>query len=710
MGSSPNHTEQSKQVLACISRLAQLNRQPVDLSLLNAAVSNAWGQGPYTGLKQIAGVMNFRKPRQVAKPDPVYCPLLLEADGNWSIILAVHPTGNWATLVYDEDIQDFREELQSSFPKSAKFFQLNVSKRFALSESPSLRMILREIFDEKRGIFEIVSGSVFIGTVALVTALYAMQVYDRVIPTGATATLFVLTLGAMLALTLDAFAKWLRMRTIAHMSDRIDQRLARSIYSRFLGIRLDAMPASVGVMAQRIRSYESVRQLLLGSVSGFFVDMPLAIILLLVLAAIGGTLAAIPAVFLVIGFIGALVTARRITGLAAIAVPAHNRKTGHLVESIEGLEIIKSGNGQWRNLAKWLELTDQARAHDHDMKKLSDRFQVYIGYVQQIGYISLIALGAMFVSAGQITLGGLIACSILSNRIVAPLFGLSQIIVQWATVKASLQDLDVFWKIDQDLPSSGAPLWVHDLEGQYFVENASVEHAEVQVLNIPRLDVKAGESIAILGPIGSGKTSLLRLLTGLYKPSQGRVTLDGLNILDIDKTVLSDKISYVPQDGRLFEGTLRDNLVIGLTDPGDAALVRIAQLTGLFDAVIKPHPKGLNRAIAEGGTGLSGGQKQLVHITRSFLRQPRIWLLDEPTAAMDKASEEKVIDALMTYRRENPSSTFVFVTHKPLIANLADRIIVMAGGKIALDGPRAEVLARLSARQQAHAGPQRTAG
>lgn len=695
-------------IFTCITRVAQIQRQPLDLSMLKAVVFDQKDGSAFECLKGIAKAMNLSAPTRLEAVDPAYCPIITENEGVWGIVLAPNPSGGWLTLVYDSVSKTLEEEIVSTFPKTSRFFRLNAAKRFSFTQSPSLKLILKEILSERRGLIEIVSGSLFIGTVALVTSLYAMQVYDRVIPTSASATLLVLTLGVMLAITLDALAKWLRMRVIASMSDRIDQRLARSVYARFLGVRLDVMPSSVGMMAQRIRSYETVRQLLLGSVSGFIVDVPLAIILLLVLSAIGGLLAVIPASFLLAGIIGGIIAARQTTGLAAMAIPAHNQKTGHLVESIEALELIKSGNGSWRNLAKWLELTDRARSHDYEIKKVNDRFQVAIGYLQQIGYVTLIAFGATYVSQGEITLGALIACSILSSRIVAPLFALTQIIVQWATAKASLQDLDQFWVLEQDISSAVNPLWINEVHGEFLIEDAHVSHSEVPALHVPKLLIRPGESIAVLGPIGSGKTTLLRLLTGLYKPEKGQVRLDGLNLSDIDKAVLSSQIAYVPQDGRLFEGTLRENLLIGLTDPGDEHLTEAARKTGLFDTVIAPHPKGLNRTISEGGTGLSGGQRQLVHITRALLRHPKVWLLDEPTAAMDRATEEHVINALQNIRDADPSCVFVFVTHKSRIAGLSERIIVLNAGKIVMDGPKNEVLERLSGKavNQSHQSKQ----
>lgn len=688
-------TLQQRNLFSALARLAQLRREALDMNMLQSVVAAHNGGDPAARLVAVARDLQISAPKPLRRADEVHCPLLMEDQDVWGIVMARKPDGTWVVLAFDPATGSLAEEARQDFSPSARFFRMALQQRFAAAQSPSLKLIAAEILAERRGLRDLVAGSLFIAVVALVTSIYSMQVYDRVIPTNATATLLVLTLGAMVAALLDSVAKWSRAQTVSDLSDRVDQRLARSIFARFLGLRLDVMPPSVGMMAQRMRSYESVRQFLVGFISTLAVDIPLAILLLAVMVAIGGYLALVPLTFLVIGTLAAFLIARQIEAISRSALPAHNQKMGHLVESIEGAEIIKSGNGGWRMLSKWLDLTDRARGLDHDMKQITEGFQFFVGFAQQIAYVGLIALGALYVATGAVTMGGLIACSILSGRIVSPLAGLANIIVQWANTKASLQDIDRFWQIAQDIPEDGVPLLVDAIKGDYHLQGVSVSYAGLPALVIEDLHIKSGESIAVLGTIGSGKTTLLRTLSGLYQPQSGQVRLDGLSISALDKATLAAHVAFVPQDGRLFAGSLRDNLLIGLTDPGDSDLIAAAKLSGLFEAVIAPHPKGLAREINEGGLGLSGGQRQLVHITRAMLRKPTVWLLDEPTASMDAQSEQRVIAGLQTMRDENPASVFVFVTHKPQIASLASRVIVLHAGKIALDGPRDEVFRRL---------------
>ena len=687
----PELDQWQRNILHVLTRLAQLRREPLDLNMLQASVGQLSRCSGKEAIKFLTRTLHLTGAKALHRPDEVFLPLLVEEESVWSVVYSRKPDGKWATFAYDDEKRTLIEVIRENFSKKACFFRLKLTQKYVAGQSPSLSVIVSEIFAEKRGLFEIITGSVFISIIALVTSLYSMQVYDRVVPTGATATLLVLTLGSLIAALFDAIAKWSRSHSVSELTDRIDQRLARSVYARFLGIRLDALPSSVGVMAQRMRSYEAVRQFVLSATTSFAVDIPLAVFLLMVFAAIGGILAVIPAIFLGVGVLVSLFASRRIEDLAKKSMPAHNLKMGHLVESVEGAEIIKSGNGAWRMLARWLDLTDQARSHDREMKDITEGFQFFVGLFQQISYTMLIALGALAIGAGSISMGGLIACSILSGRILSPLAVLPNLIIQWANTKASLQDLDRFWRLQQDLPEGDTPIYVERINGNYQLEGVSVDYGGVSALALEALRFGPGESVAIVGPIGSGKTTLLRLLSGLYAPQRGRVSLDGMNIGELDKNVVSEQVAFVPQDGRLFAGTLRDNLLIGMDDPGDEAILDCCRRTGLFDAVVASHPKGLSREIHEGGLGLSGGQKQLVHITRAMLRGPRVWLLDEPTASMDVQTEARVISALRAARLADPTSLFVFVTHKHQVVSLVDRVLVLQAGRIVADGPRSEI-------------------
>lgn len=373
-----------------------------------------------------------------------------------------------------------------------------------------------------------------------------------------------------------------------------------------------------------------------------------------------------------------------------------NMKTGLLVEAVEGIETIKAGSGGWKFLSRWIDINSTTIQSDLKMRRTSEGANYWIAAVQQMGYAALIAAGAVVVMRGEMTMGALIACSILSGRILAPIMALPNLMVQHAHAQAALEGIERLYTLKADLDDVEHALAPESIRGQYRLENVKFSYADnPPSLIVPHLSIQPGERIAVVGPIGAGKSTLLRLLSGLYQPQEGRIHLDDLDITHIQRQVLNQHIGYLQQDHRLFQGTLRENLLIGLPDPGDEAILQTMRRTGM-DQLIAAHPKGLARAISEGGKGLSGGQKQLVAFTRLVLCNPEIMLLDEPTATMDDEQERKCLSVLT--QEAQSGKTLVVVTHKPSLLALVNRIIVIAGNQIVIDGPRDAVLSQLKQR------------
>ena len=682
----------------CLLRIAQLQMQPLDRNALNEAVTTAsqMHAEPHLLLARMARLLHLPKPKWLRQPDPAAMPLLAHHDQmGWLVLRGLNAQQEWVVEVLNPDKGGFEEKALHDL-QGMRMAKLSLAVPFESSNSPVYQLVKRELLSHKRVLAEAALAGLVLNLIALAVSFYSMQVYDRVVPTGASQTLMVLTLGVLVAAVFEVTIKHLRSHLYAHLIDNVDQRLSRTVYMRFLSLRLDQLPRSVGTLASQLRGYETVRGFLTTLTSQLMIDAPFAVLFLVLMGVIGHpSLALIPLAFLIVTVSVGLFYRKQIEALTRKSVASANMKTGLLVETVEGAETIKSGQGGWRMLSRWMHTNDETRSQELQMRDITERNQHLTAFFQQVAYVLLVASGALMISKGELSMGALIACSILSGRVLQPVAMIPAQLVQWASVKASLQSLDRIWQLEDDHHGVEHPLTPEAIQGGYKLEKVSASYGgPVKAVNIAQLMIQPGEKIGVLGPIGAGKTTLLRLLSGMYKPQEGRVLLDQLDIAHISKPVLAEHVGFLQQEGRLFAGSLRDNLILGLIDPGDDAILAAADKTGLLRAVISDHPKGLMQDITEGGMGLSAGQRQLVNLTRLYLRRPTVWLLDEPTASMDRQTESVVLQCLRNSLQAQ--HTLVVVTHKPELLVLVNRIIVVAQHQVVLDGPRDEVLARLN--------------
>ena len=543
--------------------------------------------------------------------------------------------------------------------------------------------------------FDAILATFILSVVGLVGAMYSMQVYDRVVPSKGYSTLIVLTAGALLGIVLELVLKQVR----AHMIDRackaIDQDLSAVFFGKALTIRMDARPRTVGTFASQIRYFESVRNFLTSSTLFILADTPFALFFIGVIAMISLPVALVPVVFLPVSFLVGALMRKPIEDLTALNMAESNRKNGLLIEAIDGIESIKASNAEWKLLDRWRHLTAVIGTGELKIKALTTFSSNITQTLQQLIYIGMVLVGAYEITQGQLTMGGLIACTIISGRALGPFAQIPSLVVQWKQAQIALKSLDGIMALPNDRDDKQRLVVPEACQGHIKLDKVAFAYGPGQpTLQVADLNIAPGERVAVVGAIGSGKSTLIKLLSGLYKPQQGTGSLDGLDMTQRAPEFVREHIGYLPQDVRLYQGTLRENLTLGLPSPSDTQILKAAAMTGL-DMVIKSHPKGMELEISEGGRGLSGGQRQLVGLTRMLLQQPRIMLLDEPTASMDGQLEARVMQHL--FQDVATNSALVVVTHKPALLAHIQRLIVVDQGRIVMDGPREQVLAGLRA-------------
>lgn len=585
--------------------------------------------------------------------------------------------------------------------EDTSFFELELPRMRDREQAASaISVFARSLLRRKKVFASAILATVIVNILTLATSLYSMQVYDRVIPTSGFATLWVLTVGVIFALLVDFLLRSTRALMIEREAGKIDAEVSEFFFARAQAIRLDARPPSVGTMAAQIRGWEQIRGLLSSASIFLIADLPFALLFIFVIGSLGGPIALVPLASLPLALIIALIVSKLIRKDTAKAQISGNRKNGLLVEALDAAETVKANRGEWHMLARWNVLMEEVQLHEDPVKRWSSIASSIFATLQQIAYVLMIAWGAVLVTEGEMTAGALIACAIIAGRVNGPLVAqLPSFLVQWGYARSSLQALDSIMQ----LPLDQAP-GVEGLRPDHV--DPSLQLREIKFsypggraeINVPALDIAPGERVAIIGGIGSGKSTLLRLMAGLYAPANGAVTIGGLDIFQLAPDVLRKTVGYLAQDTRLLNGTLRENLVLGMSSPGDGAILEAAASVGL-KALISSHPQGLELPISEGGRGLSGGQRTLANLTRLLLSKPRMWLLDEPTANLDQGTEARVVAAIE--KSLVPGTTLVLVTHRMQLLSLVQRVLVLQNGSIVLDGPVAEVMSKLKKQPRA---------
>ncbi len=543
---------------------------------------------------------------------------------------------------------------------------------------------------------EILVATLTANALAVAVSLFALQVYDRVIPNASTQTLWVLAAGAVIAIIFEAMLRIARGRLIDDMGRQVEIAVSADLVTRLQGMRMSAQGAGPSALASMMREFASVREFFTATAMGSISDIPFVVIFLAVIYAIAGPVVWLIVAAMAIIIVLSLFTRHTLSKLSEDMQGINSAQSRLLNEMTYGSETIKLNRAENRFQAAWEEISLVQSAKTQQQRATSAMLSFASQAVQQGAYITAVIAGVYLVLSGEFTVGGIIAVSLLTTRTIAPITQLSGAISRWQQVRVALEGLSQIATAAQEREHGRQYAQRSTFEGEITVSGLQFRYPEQQdlALDIPSWGVKPGEVVAVLGRNGSGKSTLLKLLSGLYEFERGDIRIDGLDIRQIDPANLRRTLGVLTQDVALFSGSLRDNLVLRPNGASDADIVDALGFSGLLP-MVERHPQGLDMQIMDGGAGLSVGQRQSLGLARVHLADPQVVLLDEPTAAMDQTLEAETIERLRFWLK---GRTCILTTHRTEIIALADRVAVMQGGKLALYGPRDEILSKLKRR------------
>ena len=639
------------------------------------------------------------KTHKVATPEPSLWPALACMKSGQVVLVLGQARG--AVILYDKTCPDNRVDVPLA--EFAPYFAGRVIK----AEAPLEQLAATHKTDTgvphwfwgefrafKGALGEIALGSFVANLLAVAVALFSLQVYDRVIPHQSHATLWVLAIGAGLALTLEALLKIARARMMDGAGRQIELRVLRLLMDRIMGMRSDTRGQAPSMRFSAMREFGSVREFFTASTIGTIADIPFIFVFLLLVASIAGPVVWVLILGGVLMIVPGFLMQRRMLRLTQETQGASAKSARLLHETIFEADTLKTLRGEDRVARLWAELTTLSAIKSSEQRRLASVLTFWSQGVQQLTYVAAVIAGTYLVFAGQFTVGSIIAVGILTSRTLAPLTQLANTMARWGNVKAALDGLEQLAAAPQDADPARTYLRRDALKGHFEMREVQFQYDEdgAPTLDVPGVQIAPGQRVAVLGPNGAGKSSLLKLLSGLYAPTKGRVLVDGTEMAQIEPRDLRRLIGYLGQDVRLFTGTLRDNLNLTMLERDDSRLMDALDFAGL-GAFVRNHHKGLDLEIHDGGQGLSIGQRQSIGWARLWLQDPKICLLDEPTAALDQRLEATLVSRLETWL---DGRTAIIATHRVPILSLTTRTLVLSQGRMTVDGPRDEVLAHIA--------------
>ncbi|MHA3105150.1 type I secretion system permease/ATPase [Acinetobacter sp. ANC 3791] len=547
------------------------------------------------------------------------------------------------------------------------------------------------IFKDWKRYIDILLASLIANILALATMIFSMQVYDRVVPSQSIPTLWVLAGGVLIAAIFEFTLRVARIYLSDMIGKRADLKISDQVFGHALRIKNSQRPKSTGTFISQIRDLEGVRELVTSTTLTAIADLPFFILFLIIFGLIGGNLFWIMLVVVPLMIIPGVLAQKPLAKLAQQGTREAAIRNAVLVEVVQGIEDIKLLRGESRFQNQWNHMNDVSATISMKQRKIVGVMTAWTQKIQGLTYAIVVLVGCFAVMNGEMTTGALVACSILSSRMLAPIAQLAGVLGRLQQVKVAKHGLNELMKKEVDQPDQTHLIHRPALYGQYHLENLQFKYQPDDLqpnLNLTTLNIQQGEKIAILGRNGAGKTTLLQLLAGMQIAQQGKVFLDDLDLTLIDPADVRRDVGLLNQNAMLFYGTIRENLTLGAPLATDEDIFQALKMVGAL-GFVQAKKQGLDHLILEGGSGFSGGQRQALLLARLLIRQPNILLLDEPTAAIDDVAEKELI---AQFKQWLGNRTLVIATHRRAVLELVDRIIVMNDGKIVMDAPRSQLM------------------
>jgi len=707
--SASNMAEMSEKpkdpLLVCLAMVAKALGHPVHLQVLRAGFSlDAKGRVPLAAYPDMAhqhGLMAAWSRTPVSRIPSYTLPVLMPLkDGRACILKAI---SNGMAQVYwaESGLQEFEipvAELQALARSEVLVVKLPAQRSdqtLAPMHGQAFAWFWGTLWRFRHFYVESMVATVLANVLTLASVFFTMNVYDRVVPTQAYASLWTLAIGTAVAAVLEFVMRWLKAKLVDLGGKKADLAINATLLREIMSIRLEHRPQSVGIFASSMRDFESLRDFFSSSSMVLLADLPFALMFLALIAMVGGNLVWVPLLTVPFLVVIGLLAQRPLMKAMRENMKEAGDKQSVLVEAVLNLEILKAHNAETYLQRRW-ESANLAGAESYkNIRSLTNLIMGITTTVQQLVTVVMVVVGVYLIHANQLTLGGLIAAVILAGRAISPLASIMSLASRYQQAKTSLETLDGLIKRPRDRSPGRTHVVPDAIEGALEADAVGFaypgEH-KIPVIRNLSLKIDPGQKVAMLGRVGSGKSTLLRLMAGLYAPVSGNVRLDGVDMQQLEPSEVRSKVGYVGQEPQLFMGTLRDNLVLSDSWINSSQIHDVLRKLGLYE-MVAAHPLGLDMPITEAGGGLSGGQRQLVSIARMMLRDPRMVFMDEPTSSMDQNTEARVIAVLKEWLHNR---TVLMSTHRPQLLEWADSIAVIDAGQCVAFGGKQEMLNKLT--------------